>query len=244
LKGIAVNVKSKLTINYGTDFEKVIDADINRADIIFCLVNTDYLHDCEDEIETIKNLYNLKRTRVIPIITAECFDTLFFDKLLPIKIKDFDCPEKAWHKAAICLQSYLNEKFDKTKMFTIAPYKVAAGKNIGYGGVRDVDDDTIRLKNYIKGDAVFEVDGDSMSPHVNSGDYVHCRKCEDVSEIIDGKIYILETSNGYMLKIVESNGKNFTLKSINTEVQKDFDIEKNEIKTFWKAINKLSISEL
>lgn len=89
-----------------------------------------------------------------------------------------------------------------------------------------------------------------MSPFVNEGDYVLCRKCKNLLEIIDdskaykNKKYVLETfTRGFMLKTFESDGEYFILKSENNKEHPNFSIKKSDIKSYWKVIEKANFSQ-
>ena len=61
--------------------------------------------------------------------------------------------------------------------------------------------------------------GDSMAPTISSGDIVALKRIDDISYLINNKIYAIVTSNGLRtIKRIRDNGTTFTLMADNKEV--------------------------
>lgn len=245
--GVNVDIRNKLKIGGGVEFEKVIYSDLSGAFIIFCLISVDYIVDCEKEIQFIEKIRNRKNIIVVPLIVGQCLNDTFLREIQSINYNDYANFEGVCLAATKILYFLLEKEKSvinfEPKELLITPHKVAAGKSVDY--TEDGNNNVIYPKDYREGVVPFEVEGDSMSPLINEGERIDCKKCNYSSEIIDGNIYVIETyTQGRMLKQIELNGDKFTLKSINEKRHKSFDIEKNEIKAFWKIVRKFSVSEI
>lgn len=75
------------------------------------------------------------------------------------------------------------------------------------------------------------VTGESMSPYINPGDEVACLKIEESSFMQWGRIYVLFTSQGVIVKRIFDAGDGIRCVSINESYQ-DFIIPKSEIYSF------------
>ena len=75
------------------------------------------------------------------------------------------------------------------------------------------------------------VTGESMSPYINPGDEVACLKIEEPTFLQGGRIYVLFTSQGVIVKKIFDAGDGIRCVSINENYQ-DFIIPKNEIYSY------------
>ena len=239
---------SGFDIQPGENIEEIINNKLENAKVILCLIDADYISTQAEEIAKIETFFELKTKRIIPITVKEClYGFPFLEKLRSISLEKEEKvnPEKLWLKVAKFLNFYIQDEFrpeSSQSNFTIAPYKAAAGQSMDYDQLKIMSTDTIKLKNYQKGDMLFEITGHSMVPYVNDGDYVHARKCDNRREIIDGKIFVIETSTeGIMIKKIHNNSSSLTLTSINEEF-KDFNIEKSTISEMWSIVSVLNIN--
>ena len=82
----------------------------------------------------------------------------------------------------------------------------------------------------------FPIDGDSMPPH-NSKSYIIGKYVEKLGDIIDGKTYVVITTNKEMVyKRLNKNGKNsFALHSDNS-FYKTYDVKFSEIAEIWEYV--------
>lgn len=85
----------------------------------------------------------------------------------------------------------------------------------------------------------FPVDGDSMPPH-NSKSFIIAKYVEKLGDVVDGKTYIVITTNNEMVyKRLNKNGKNtFTLNSDNT-FYKPYDVKFSEIAEIWEYVGSI-----
>ena len=75
------------------------------------------------------------------------------------------------------------------------------------------------------------VTGESMAPYINPGDEVACLKIEESSFIQWGRIYVLSTTQGFIVKKIFDAGDGIRCVSINESYQ-DFIIPKSEIYSY------------
>lgn len=85
----------------------------------------------------------------------------------------------------------------------------------------------------------FPVDGDSMPPH-NSKSFIIAKYVEKLGDVVDGKTYIVITTNNEMVyKRLNKNGKNtFTLNSDNT-FYKPYDVKFSAIAEIWEYVGSI-----
>mgnify|MGYP005842932803 CR=1 FL=1 len=85
----------------------------------------------------------------------------------------------------------------------------------------------------------FPVDGDSMPPH-NSKSFIIAKYVEKLGDVVDGKTYIVITTNNEMVyKRLNKNGKNtFMLNSDNT-FYKPYEVKFSEIAEIWEYAGSL-----
>lgn len=82
------------------------------------------------------------------------------------------------------------------------------------------------MKNY---DFSIDVNGDSMSPEIKNGDIIMCRMATDRLNPPIGKICVLDTKDGFVVKVIKNvNNDSLTLHSLNP-VYHDYDIDLNSI---------------
>lgn len=243
LKQRDVNIFSRFDLRPGDEWKAKIENELNKASIILCLVNVDYICEQEDEIERLQEIFELKIKTIVPILLSDCLlDFSFFNRLTPIKFEEKDKNDsgKLWKKTANFLSNYIQDNSKKELKitdFSIAPYKASAGKNNEYGQFQSESIKAVEPKNLLRGGLRFEIEGDSMSPFINHGDIVDTQKCENGKEVIDNKIYVIETKrDGIIIKLIKMNKSDVTLISLNNNYP-DFAIDKQEIKSFWKVID-------
>lgn len=113
------------------------------------------------------------------------------------------------------------------------PVHAQAGSLAGYSN--GVTDDECDLLDVIPAlgtyDYTIDVKGDSMMPEYHSGDVVACRLIRDLNDLKLGKIYILDTAQGVVMKKLEVNPNDpssFLCVSLNTLYQ-PFVLSKEEL---------------
>ena len=89
----------------------------------------------------------------------------------------------------------------------------------------------------------FPITGDSMPPH-KEGSFVVAEYVEKISDVIDGKTYVLLTkTNGMSYKRLYKNGKNgLTAQSDNT-VYEPYEVRYNEVLEIWRYACSIATKE-
>lgn len=87
------------------------------------------------------------------------------------------------------------------------------------------------------------IKGDSMSPKYESGDEVACRKIDQNRYIQWGKVHVLDTTQGIIIKRVYEDGDKIRCVSYNKEYA-DFSIPKEDIYSMSLVVGVLSITEM
>lgn len=91
-------------------------------------------------------------------------------------------------------------------------------------------------------DYTVSVRGDSMSPEYKSGDVIACLDVTKSSFIQWGRVHILNTAQGVMLKKIYDNDDSVRCVSINTEEYPEYCIPKEEIYTIGLVVGSIRIS--
>jgi len=83
-----------------------------------------------------------------------------------------------------------------------------------------------------------EVSGDSMEPEYPKGARLFCRRIDDLSFIEWGKVYVLDTTQGAIVKEIQpgENEGTFMCKSINAERYKPFEIPVSCVRGLWRIL--------
>lgn len=89
----------------------------------------------------------------------------------------------------------------------------------------------------------FQVEGDSMTPNLRPDEWVLAKAVGNLSEITEGKIYVVITHDSVLVKKIHklSNPAKIRLISINTEYT-PFDLPINSIQEIWEVTSKLTFS--
>ena len=121
----------------------------------------------------------------------------------------------------------------------IVNQKASAGFGINYSNQEYLDSlETMTTPFRIpKESLAFEIEGDSMYPYIDDGDFAITTRVTEYNLIKDGTKYIVITPEGIYLKIVYRNSDSFTLVSLNTKYA-PLEIEKTDILQIWKVIGK------
>jgi len=88
----------------------------------------------------------------------------------------------------------------------------------------------------------FQVEGDSMSPSIQHGEWVMAKAVSDISEVRNGNIYVLVQQEGIRIKEVQlsEDHRLMTLVSHNTAYRSD-EIESTSLQEVWEYHSKLTI---
>lgn len=110
------------------------------------------------------------------------------------------------------------------------PFEAAAGSlSIAIGTVHQDDCELIPvIPTFPRYDFTIVTRGDSMLPDFHSGDELACTFVKESSFIQWGRVHVLDTVQGIVLKKIFDGKKNIICKSINKEYP-DFEVPKDEI---------------
>lgn len=110
------------------------------------------------------------------------------------------------------------------------PYTAAAGSltNAVEGITTDQCEQIPRIEIFPDYDFTIIIKGDSMEPKYEGGDEVACKRIDSTSFIQWGKVHVLDTAQGILIKRVYENGDKIRCVSYNPEYP-DFSIDKDEI---------------
>ena len=87
------------------------------------------------------------------------------------------------------------------------------------------------------------IKGDSMKPKYESGDEIACRRILNPSFIQWGKVHVLDTAQGIVVKKVYDDGDSIKCVSINPEYP-PFSVPKDEVYSLSLVVGSLSITEM
>ena len=87
------------------------------------------------------------------------------------------------------------------------------------------------------------IKGDSMSPKFESGDEIACRRIDQSRFIQWGKVHVLDTTQGFVIKRVYDDGDKIRCVSYNPEYA-DFSIPKEDILSMSLVVGVISIMEM
>lgn len=125
---------------------------------------------------------------------------------------------------------------DKQKTLPLIPFEAIAGYlSIDNVGVRFEDCEQYVIPEFEQRGAEFiiRVSGSSMYPKYSNGDLLGCKKIENILFFQWGKIYVLDTSQGTLVKrVYEHENDDFVkLVSDNKDVYPPFVIPKSDIRS-------------
>lgn len=110
------------------------------------------------------------------------------------------------------------------------PYTAAAGSltSAVEGITADQCEQIPRINIFPEYDFTIIIKGDSMEPKYEGGDEVACKRIDSTSFIQWGKVHVLDTAQGILIKRTYENGEKIRCVSYNPEYP-DFSIDKSEI---------------
>jgi len=139
----------------------------------------------------------------------------------------------------ISLDEFLDDEDLKTKQLAKGkvgithpriPYTASAGSLTHcLEGVREVDCEQIPVIHaFPEYNFTIFIKGDSMEPKYESGDEVACKRIDNTHFIQWGKVHVLDTAQGIVIKRIYEESDGIRCVSFNAEYP-DFTIPKNEI---------------
>jgi len=116
----------------------------------------------------------------------------------------------------------------------LLPFSAVAGWMNDNNGVDAFRGDTVTFSDFSErgADCAIRVDGDSMLPRYRSGDILAIRILKDPSFFQWGKVYVLNTTQGCIVKRLfpdKENPDNIVCRSENSESYPDYSIGKGDI---------------
>ena len=160
------------------------------------------------------------------------------DNVIELILKRYTDINKIWlmtGEGEMLKTSYQNNSTD-VKTLPLLPHGIMAGlPSDDIEGVKLAECEQYTVPVFSAKGAKFLArgDGNSMYPRYNSGDLLACRMLEDPQFIQWGRIYVLDTNQGPLVKRLypcpEDNSK-IRCHSENTEKFPDFDLPKNDIR--------------
>lgn len=92
-------------------------------------------------------------------------------------------------------------------------------------------------------DFTIPIKGDSMSPRFESGDEIACRRIDQSRFIQWGKVHVLDTTQGFIIKRIYDDGDKIRCVSYNPEYS-DFSVPKEDILSMSLVVGVVSIMEM
>lgn len=122
------------------------------------------------------------------------------------------------------------------------PYTAAAGSiTNALDGVKEYDCEQIPvIQSFPKYDFTIVIKGDSMEPKYEGGDEVACKRVDGTSFIQWGKVHVLDTAQGIVIKRIYEDGEKIKCVSYNPEYP-PFSIDKSEIYSISLVVGLLRI---
>lgn len=122
------------------------------------------------------------------------------------------------------------------------PYTAAAGSiTNALDGVKEYDCEQIPvIQSFPKYDFTIVVRGDSMQPNILGGDEVACKKIDEKSFLQWGKVHVLDTAQGIIVKRIYEDGDKIKCVSYNPEYP-PFSIDKKDIYSYNLVVGLLRI---
>lgn len=125
-----------------------------------------------------------------------------------------------------------NEKDSKTKQVPVIPFPAQGGRLNDFTMSVTKKDCNLMASPVREADLAITIQGESMAPDYPNGSVVFIKKINDKSFIEWGKVYVLDTCNGVILKILTPSSSEDSVKceSINKDpIYASFDVSKQDI---------------
>ena len=135
-----------------------------------------------------------------------------------------------------------NENQIKIETKPRIPYTAAAGLlSEGVEGLMKYQCEHVPvIPTFPKYDFTIVVKGDSMQPHILGGDEIACKRIDETSFIQWGKVHVLDTSQGIVVKRIYEDGDKIKCVSYNPEYP-PFSIDKKDIYSYNLVVGLLRI---
>ncbi len=166
------------------------------------------------------------------------------DKLMKYKTTErpillIDEAEKSLHPN---FQKYLCDKLKQIETKPRIPYDAAAGTLTDtIEGVTKYQCEQLPvISAFPKYDFTIRVTGDSMEPDYHSGDEVACLRVDEKRYLQWGRVHVLDTTQGVVVKRIYDDGDRIRCKSNNPQYP-DFSIPKDDIRSYNLVVGSLRL---
>lgn len=128
------------------------------------------------------------------------------------------------------------------KMLPRIPYDAAAGcLTDAVDGVTAYQCEQLPVvQAFPKYDFTIRITGDSMMPNFHPGDEVACLRVNEARDLQWGRVYVLDTEQGIVIKRIYDNGDSIRCASYNPEYP-DFNIPKEDIRSYNLVVGALRL---
>ncbi len=240
VEGHEIEVSSSLGMIPGSNVADFIFDQITSSDLILVLACSDYLSDCADEIANIKNSYCFRSNNVVPIEISQCLWKDVFGKIMCLpkglyfERAPFD-DSGFWHTVTLGVKDLISN--GKVCLNYKIPIPARADSNTSHHSQENPSEIGKRLKLSF-GEELIEVQGDSMSPVFENGEFLVGTIVEkdEIPSLIRRKTAcaIRTKTEGTYLKYISSiDNSELTLASAN-KTHKDITIDTSEIENVYK----------
>lgn len=122
------------------------------------------------------------------------------------------------------------------------PYDAAAGVlTDAVNGVTEYDCEmTPVVSAFPKYDFTIRITGRSMEPYYYAGDEVACKRVDEARFLQWGRVHVLDTTQGVVIKRIYENGNSIRCASFNPEYP-DFSVPKEDIRSFNLVVGALRL---
>ena len=131
---------------------------------------------------------------------------------------------------------------DSVKTLPRIPYDAAAGSlTDAVDGVTELQCERVPVvAAFPKYDFTMRISGRSMEPYYFSGDEVACLRINEARFIQWGRVHVLDTTQGVVIKRIYDNGECIRCASFNPEYP-DFNVPKEDIRSFNLVVGALRL---
>lgn len=137
-----------------------------------------------------------------------------------------------------------NEEHNNSPVKTLPriPYDAAAGRlTDAVGGVTEIQcERSPVVAAFPKYDFTIRITGPSMEPYYYSGDEVACLRVNEARFLQWGRVYVLDTAQGVIIKRIYENGDSIRCASFNPEYP-DFNVPKEDIFSYNLVVGALRL---
>lgn len=136
----------------------------------------------------------------------------------------------------------VKDEGDSVKTLPRIPYDAAAGSlTDAVDGVTELQCERVPVvAAFPKYDFTMRISGRSMEPYYYSGDEVACLRINEARFIQWGRVHVLDTTQGVVIKRIYDNGECIRCASFNPEYH-DFNVPKEDIRSFNLVVGALRL---